>query len=252
MRDLAELQTTMTWAILTGQATALTGEITARGADALRRFRIYRNNTFLSLVRHLKAIFPVTARLGNERFFNYAASEFVRYHPPREPRLSAYGGNFPLFLARFPACRSAPILPAIASLEWGVHAALTAPEEQALPVTALPKDDRCSLRLVLQPSLQLVLSRWPLLPLLNGTHAEAMPLARRTTYTALVRAGDRLRFIDLSSARYIFWRTISGGAALDCAAARAFGRDPMFDLVHEILTLFRAQLVIAISGSHAN
>ena len=252
MRDLAELQTAMTRAILTGEVAALRNEITTPGADAIRRFGIYRNNTFLSLVRHLKAIFPVTARLADERFFSYAASEFVRAHPPREPRLSVYGSGFPLFLARFPACRTAPILPAIASLEWAVHAALTAPEERPLPATALARENRFSLRFVLQPSLQLVLSRWPLLPLLNGTHTEIMPLARRTTYTAVVRAGDHIRFFDLSSARYVFWRTISYGAALDYAAARALARDPMFDLVHEILTLFRAHLVIATDNSHAN
>jgi hypothetical protein len=108
------------------------------------------------------------------------------------------------------------------------------------------------LRLALQPSLQLVLSRWPILPLFQGSHPEGVPLARRTTYTAVVRAGDSIRFMDLSSARYVFWRMISRGAELDYAAARALARDPMFDLVHEILTLFRADLVIATDHSHAH
>src|SRR5687768_12723911 len=57
MRDLAELQTAMTHAIFGGDATTLTDEISAPGADALRRFGIYCNNMFLSLVRHLKAVF---------------------------------------------------------------------------------------------------------------------------------------------------------------------------------------------------
>lgn len=251
MRNLAQLQTAMTQAILSGEAAPLAGEITASSADALRRFGIYRNNTFLSLVRHLKAVFPVTARLGDERFFSYAANEFVRSHPPREPRLSAYGSSFPLFLARFPACRTAPILPALASLEWAVHAALTAPEERALLPTALAEVGRSSLRLVLQPSLQLVLSRWPLLPLLQGTHPETVPLARRTTYTAVMCSGENVRFMDLSSARYVFWRSIGVGSEIDHAAARGLARDPQFNLVHEILTLFGAGLVIAIDDSHA-
>lgn len=252
MRSLAELQTAMTQAILGGDAAALTGEITAPAADAVRRFGIYRNNTFLSLVRHLKAIFPVTARLSDERFFSYAAFEFIRSRPPKEPRLSVYGSDFPLFLARFPACSAAPVLPALASLEWAVHAALTTPEERALPATVLAEVDRSCLRLALQPSLQLVLSRWPLLPVFQGSHPEAVPLARQITYTAVVRAGDSIRFLDLSSARYAFWRMISRGSDLDYAAARALARDPMFDLVHEILTLFRANLVIATDNSHAH
>jgi hypothetical protein len=252
MRSLAELQTVMTQAILRGDAAPLKGEITAPAADAVRRFGIYRNNTFLSLVRHLKAVFPVTAQLSDERFFSYAAFEFIRLHPPKEPRLPIYGSDFPLFLARFPACRAAPILPALASLEWAVHAALTAPEERALPPTILAEMGRSSVRLALQPSLQLVLSRWPLLPLIQGAHPEGVPLARRTTYTAVVRAGDNIRFIDLSPARYVFWRMVNRGAELDYAAARALARDPMFDLVHEIFTLFRANLVIAADHSHAH
>jgi len=249
MRSLAELQTAMSKAIISGDAAPLAGEITAPAADALRRFGIYRNNTFLSLIRHLKAVFPVTARLSDERFFSYAAFEFVRSHPPQEPRLSAYGKGLPLFLSKFPACRAAPVVPAIASLEWAIHAALTAPEERALPPTALAGMRRSSVRLVLQPSLQLVFSRWPLLPLLQGTHPEAAPLARRSTYTAVLRAGDRICFMDLSSARYVFWRSIARGDQLDYAAGRALARDPKFNLVDEILTLFRADLVISFDGS---
>jgi Putative DNA-binding domain len=250
MRDLAALQSAMTQAILQGDPASLASELTAPPADALRRFNIYRNNTFLSLARHLKAVFPLTARLGGEKFFTYVAFEFIRSSPPHEPRLCAYGGGFPFFLARFPACRDSPILPAIASLERAIHAALTAPEEQALPATALADIGCSSLRLVLQPSLRFVLSRWPLLPLLRETHPESTPLARRTTYTAVQRAGDSIRFFDLSSARYIFWRCLSHGAELDHAAGRALARDPVFNLVDEILALFRVGLVIATDDPH--
>jgi hypothetical protein len=251
MRDLAELQTSMAQAILSGDAAPLATELTAPKADAVRRFAIFRNNTFLSLTRHLKTVFPVTARLGDERFFNYAAYEFVRSHPPREPRLSSYGGAFPRFLANFPPCRSAPILPEMASLEWAVHAALTAAERKPLAPSVLAGENSSNLRFVLQPSLHFALSRWSLLPLWQGTHPEDRPLDRRLGRTAIFRNGDRIRFVELSSARFAFWRGIARGAQLESAAARALARDPMFDLVKEILALFRAGLVVAAGDSHA-
>jgi hypothetical protein len=251
MRDLAELQTSMAQAILSGDAAPLAAELTAPKADAVRRFAIFRNNTFLSLTRHLKTVFPVTARLGDERFFNYAAYEFVRSHPPREPRLSSYGSAFPRFLANFPACRSAPILPEMASLEWAVHAALTAAERKPLAPSVLAGENSSNLRFVLQPSLHFALSRWSLLPLWQGTHPEDRPLDRRLGRTAIFRNGDRIRFVELSSARFAFWRGIARGAQLESAAARALARDPMFDLVKEILALFRAGLVVAAGDSHA-
>jgi hypothetical protein len=254
MRDLAELQTSMTQALLSGDARPLAAELIAPSADAVRRFAIFRNNTFLSLTRHLKAVFPVTARLGDERFFSYAAFEFVRAHPPREPRLSTYGSAFPRFLANFPACRSAPILPEVASFEWAVHAALTAAENAALAPSLLAGlgPSSSNLRLVLQPSLHFAVSRWVLLPLWQATHPEDRPLFRRVTRTAIFRAGDRIRFIELSSARFGFWHSIARGAQLEYAAARALARDPMFDLVNEILTLFRTGLVVATDDTHAH
>ena len=254
MRNLAELQTSMTQAVLSGDATPLAAEITAPNADAVRRFAIFRNNTFLSLTRHLKAVFPVTARLGDERFFSYAAFEFVRSHPPREPRLSSYGSTFPRFLANFPACSAAPILPEMASLEWAVHAALTKAEQSPLAPSVLAELDpsASNLSFVLQPSLHFAVSRWPLLPLWQAAHPEDRPLARRISRTAIFRKGDRIRFVELSSARFGFWRGIARGAQLEYAAARALARDPMFDLVNEILTLFRAGLVVATDDSHAN
>ena len=252
MRDLAELQSAMTEAVLSGDAASLAGELTLPSADSVRRFAIFRNNTFLSLTRHLAAVFPVTARVGDERFFRYAAFEFVKAYPPREPLLSSYGSALPRFLAKFPACRSGPILPEMASLEWAVHSALTAAENSPLAPCVLAKlgHSAPNLRLMLQPSLHFTVSRWPLLPLWQGTHAEDRLLDRRITRTAIFRSGDRVRFAELSSSRFAFWRSLARRKQLECAAARALARDPMFDLVDEILALFRAGLVIAVEDSH--
>jgi hypothetical protein len=255
MRDLAELQASMTEAVLSGNAAPLAGELTIPNADALRRFSIFRNNAFLSLTRHLEAVFPVTARLGDERFFRYAAFEFIKSHPPREPRLSSYGRAFPRFLARFPACRSAPILPEMASLEWAVHSALTAAEQAPLAPSVLAEkhgQNTAGLCLMLQQSLHFAASRWSLLPLWQGTHSENRPLDRRITRIAIFRNSDNVRFAELSSSRFAFWRSLARGEQLECAAARALARDPVFDLAEEILALFRAGLVIAVDDGHAH
>jgi hypothetical protein len=254
MRDLAELQSSMTKAVLGGDAAALAEELTVANADAVRRFSIFRNNSFLSLTRHLEAVYPVTTRLGDERFFRYAAFEFIRSNPPREPRLSTYGGTFPRFLANFPACRSAPILPEMASLEWAVHSALAAAEQVPLAPSVLAELGQCTsnLRLLLQPSLHFAASRWPLLPLWQGTHPEDRPLGRRITRIAVFRNGDRIRVVELSSSLFAFWRSLARREQLERAAARALARDPMFDLVKEILALFRAGLVISLDDSHAH
>jgi hypothetical protein len=55
----------------------------------------------------------------------------------------------------------------------------------------------------------------------------------------------------LSSPRWAFWRSLARGEQFECAAARALARDARFDLVDEILVLFRTGLVIAADDTHA-
>jgi hypothetical protein len=252
MRKLAVLQAEMTAAILNGDGASLAPEITAPGADAMRRLGIYRNNTFLSLSNHLKAVFPVTARIGDERFFAYAAHEFIRSSPPREPRLAVYGSGFAGFLASFPPCRGTQILPEMAALEWAAHSALISREEAPVTAAVLSglAQDSGEIRLVLQPSLRFAVSRWPLLALWQGTNCEA-PLPRKISQVCLVRVGDSIRTFEPPPARFAFWRAIARGAALDRAVARALARDPSFDLINELLTLFGAGLVTGVDHFNA-
>jgi hypothetical protein len=243
MRSLAELQDAMAAAIFKGHAADIEAELVAGGAEPARRFNIYRNNTFLSLTAHLKTLYPVTARLGDERFFAYAAHAFILRKPPREPRLAVYGAEFPRFLALFPASRTTPILSRMAALEWVVHQALIAGEQPPLTIAAIAGGSACRLRLVLQPSLGFTISEWPLLPLWSGSQATDQPIARCTERLAVLRSRDSVRVFTLSPARFAFWRALSRGLALDRAAERAFCRDPQFDLTTELAMLFRAELV---------
>ena len=253
MPSLEELQSEMTNAILEGDVNRIAGELTSPRSDAAARFNIYRNNTFLSLMRHLRSVFPVTARLGDERFFLYAAHQYVRRHPPREARLTVYGSDFAKFLSSFPPARHAPLLAEMAAFEWAVHDALTTAEQPPLAAAALCNFRQGSgqLYLELQPSLRFALSRWPLLSLWKSEgEPDAVPSPRHSRI-ALYRHGDNVRVLELTSASFSFWRTLRRSEALENAAERALARDPQFDLVAEIQALFNAALVTAISSSIA-
>jgi hypothetical protein len=239
MRSLAELQASMTRAILDGTSVDIQSEFTAGRADPVRRYAIYRNNMFLSLTAHLQAIFPVTARTGDQRFFAYAAHQFILRAPPREARLVNYGAEFPQFLSRFPACRHAPILAEMASLEWAIHSALTSAE---LPFLELAEMTESS-TLDLQPSLRLIVSRWPILGLWAHRNEPQRALPRRTCRIAVVRHDDDIRFFELSSARFAFWRSLARRRGIEAAAGRALARDACFNLTDEIFFLLRNRLV---------
>jgi hypothetical protein len=232
----------MTRALLKGDLTDIEDEFDTGEAGSARRFSIYRNNMFLSLTSHLRSIFPVTARLGDDRFFAYAASQFILREPPRESRLIVYGAAFPRFLSGFPACRHVPILGQMARLEWAIHSSLTSAQMPFIEATEIGNAP-IDMRLDLQPSLRFVLSRWPLLGLWAREADRQRPLPRKVSRLAVVRHDDDIRFFELGAARFAFWRGLARHHSIERAACRALARDPLFDLVEEIVFLFRNQLV---------
>ena len=101
MLSLRELQTEFRRAILgQGETSVALRNAVAHDPFAEERLAIYRNNVLASLTAVLRDTFPVVCRLVDERFFAYAAHEFVCWRPPSRPALSEYGAAFPLFLGR--------------------------------------------------------------------------------------------------------------------------------------------------------
>lgn len=252
MANLLALQDIMTTAILGGDSGPIANELLAGQANAAARFNIFRNNTFASLTECLKAVFPVTVRLSDERFFAYAAHEFIARRPPREARLSCYGAEFPKFLAGFEPCKDFPVIAEMATLEWAIAGALNEAEEMPAPISLIREAgiDGGKIGLLLQPNLRFAVARWPLLGVWSDHKKENLvitgPLKRKVSRVAVTRHGDDIQLLELESSRFAFWRALSSGLSIEIAAARALARDPLFDLVSETIALFRSHLVTGI------
>ena len=252
MPDLQTLQNTMADAILGGDLAHIADELDAGPASATGRFNIFRNNTYMSLTECLKTVFPVTVRLSDERFFAYAAHEFISNRPPREARLSNYGAEFPRFLAGFAPCREFPVIAEMAALEWAIAGSLNEAEEPPAHISLIneagPDGGRISLRL--QPNLRFAMARWPLVGVWADHKKEnveiAGPLKRSVSRVAISRHGEDIQLLELEAPRFAFWRTLARGLPIETAAQRALARDPLFDLVHETVALFRSQLVTGV------
>jgi hypothetical protein len=225
----------------------------AKGAfDPLRRFNIYRNNTFASLTATLLAVFPVTAQLMGESYFRYAASIFIRCNPPQEARLVRYGGNFASFLAGFEDLRSMAFIAETARLEWVIAEALDAP---VLPACSLAQFDDGEAETVpelfLQPSLRLVVCRWPALEIWSahqaGGNIEALArLRHRPERIALWRSRETVRFLILDAPHLAFLHALKTRPNLEHAVGRILARTPQFDLATAFGGLFADGLVVRI------
>ena len=256
MSDLQSLQDAMTGAILSGDFSGMAGRFAAGSGDPERRLNIFRSNTYISLTDCLKTVFPVTVRLADQRFFSYAAHEFISSQPPREARLSRYGAGFPRFLAGFAPCRGFPVIAEMAALEWAIAECLHAAQDMPIPVAMLGRPGIANghFGLSLQPNLQFTVSRWPLLDAWVEHHKEQVsikgPLRPRISRLAIFRNGDDIQCLELDAGRFAFWRTLARGRTIEVAAHRALTRDPLFDVLRETKLLFRSSLVTGIITSN--
>lgn len=230
--------------------------LTARaGADPYARLNVYRNNTYSSLMAALTAVFPVTARLVDERYFRYAGHRFISEFPPDEPRLSKFGKLFPRFLREFERLATMPYVAETAALEWEIAIALDMAVSEAVPLTAVTRLDSPELAtLELQPSLHLGLSRWPVFSIW-AAHQEfeepELDFVRRghSERIMLWRSAKNIRLISLGAADFAFMRRIFRRDTIERAALRALAIDPLFDLATALGLLFGHGLVTGITIS---
>ncbi|MBB4272860.1 HvfC/BufC family peptide modification chaperone [Rhizobium mongolense] len=220
--------------------------------DPMRRFNIYRNNTFASLTATLVSVFPVTLSLIGERYFRHVAASFIRFGPPSEARLVRYGSDFADFLGRLDDLKSLPFIADTARLEWLIAEALDAAVLTPATMAELQRGgEDTTPELVLQPSLRLVFCRWPALDIWSAHQASGdlellRDIKRQPQRIALWRNRDSVRFLRVNGAYYTFLRTLKNGRGLEPAVMKAANRMPDFDLVASLGGLFAEGLITRI------
>ncbi len=206
------------------------------------RLRVYRHHFQLSLTQALVAVYPVVARIVDERFFAWLAHEFVGSNPPRDPRLSRYGASFAAFIEQFAAANHVPYLPDVARLEWALHESLHAPDEALLAPSAsrLPEDPG-NLRLSFLRSVRYVESVWPIATFWTWHRDQpevSLVLERRPTHLEIRRTSDAVGFREISPATYRLRSTMAHGGTLGDAANAATSIEPDFNLSLALGELF--------------
>ncbi len=260
MLALRDLQTALRRTLLEediGASDALGAEIADGDFPTRERLAVYRNNIFASLTDALRETFPVTCRLVDERFFSYAAHEFIVSHPPQRPSLAEYGGAFPDFLADFPPCRDLFYLADVARFEWLMNVAAYATDaESASPDCFARADsqDAALLAFTLHPSYGYLSSRWPVDRIWRanqpGACADAViDLASGGVHLEVSRQNGDVVFRALDQATFTFRRTLARRASLGEAIEQAFAIEPDFAVGTAFAALFDEGAVTEITPS---
>jgi hypothetical protein len=248
MLALRELQLAMGRSVLGHDAASLADAIVGDGIAPVSRLQIYRHHYEISLTEALKAIYPAICRLVDERFFAYAAHEYIKAHPPRRPCLHEYGESFADFLASFPPCRALAYLADVARLEWRINASLHAPSEPPLATNAFRHvsiGDYPHLVFRLLPSLGYLESPWPIDRIWSGRE-EAVHLGSGCRLEIRQR-GEEVVFARLDEPEFVMRRALLAGERLERALAAALAADPLFDLAMALRRLLGEELVTGFS-----
>jgi len=251
---LADLQREFAGAVLDIEAAVPAPLARKDGATPSRRFGVYRNNVYASLIEVLAGRFPVVARLVGEDFFRALACVYIEGEPPRSAVLIRYGLGFPDFVASFAPAASVPYLADVAALEWAWHKAYHAPDTAPLPLAELrgAVDQAEGAVLTLHPSLSVVSSSYPIVSIfeLNAQDGEVPPMRLEAGgEDALVvrpRLDVEVRRLPEGGAPFIL--ALKSGKGIGEACATALCEASGFDLEVNLARLIGSGAIVGIAA----
>ncbi|MCP3969081.1 MAG: DUF2063 domain-containing protein [Rhodobacteraceae bacterium] len=226
------------------------GLVNPDGAQALKRYDVYRNNVAVSLTEALELSFPVIRKLVGEANFKLLAGAFLRRHPPVTPILMLYGEQMPGFLEQFEPVQRLGYLPDVARLELALRLSYHAADVEPLDPVVLqqmPTDRLMAARVALAPAMRLVRSRWPVHSIwrFNAEDGAGKPSAQGENVLVIRPGYDPVAatlppgggsFVDA------LMRAERFGTALDSAIAAA----PGFDLTETLGMLLNGGALIGL------
>jgi hypothetical protein len=220
-------------------------------ANPSKRFAVYRNNVFVSLVEALKARFPAVQNAVGAAFFEALARDYAGSNPPTSPLMMQYGESFPAYIEGFAPLAEYSWISDLARLECAItksyHAADTEPLGPVAFTTILP-EALSRLRVALHPAAHLIQSRFPIVRLwqMNSGQAEITPLDDHPAETALIHRPQLTVSVKaISPAGGSFLYALSERHTLAEAADIGAAEDSAFDLIAHLHLLIAEGLVTA-------
>ncbi|OYU65708.1 MAG: hypothetical protein CFE45_44120, partial [Burkholderiales bacterium PBB5] len=121
-------------------------------AQQARGWRAYQANAAATAERALAAAYPTVQQLLGPDSFAALARALWRTHPSAEGDLAAWGDALPGYLAESTSLASEPYLADMARLDWALHRADLAPDDDAAAtgLQQLASDDPANLYLHLR------------------------------------------------------------------------------------------------------
>ena len=216
------------------------------GAQASKRFNIYRNNVVSSLIEALVTAFPALYRQVGDNFFRSMAGIYVRKHPPKSPLMMFYGEDMPAFLETFEPVAKYPYFSDLARLELARRHAYHAADATPISPDALAVAPEALMqsRLTFAPAVQIINSAYALGSIWHHTmESGPKPQPSRAEDILITRPGFDPVVTILPAGAAAFLRALQNGATFSAALMGA----PDIDLTKTLGILLTGEAITNIS-----
>jgi hypothetical protein len=204
--------------------------------DNSQRLQIYKDNVLINLSQNLKVKYEAICKLVDERFFKYAASEYIKTNRPTSGNIDEYGENFADFLRDFKPTSDLKYLPDIARLEWALHTAYFAADANKIDAVALSQvnpEKLGELKFSLHPSAKIIVSNFPIDKIYRMTMEntnENIDITAGGENILVVRPEYKIEMIIIDNAETVFLDALQNGWNLFQAFEVAESKDKTFDV----------------------
>ena len=199
----------------------------AAGQHAETGLRVYRANAHALAERALAAVFPTLQSLLGREDFKHLAREHWRGHPPQRGDIGEWGEGLAAWLELHAGLQDWPYLADCARLDWLRHVCERAEDSalDAVSLNLLQSHDPGLLKLVLQPGMAVLSSRWPIATLFEAHRLPERGFAvareaiaeRRAEAVLVVRQGWRAEVLPLEATSYAWFAACLRGESLQQA-----------------------------------
>lgn len=198
------------------------------------RLAVYHRTALAARVGALAATYPVLRRLVGEAFFGEAARVHAAATPSASGDLHDYGARFPGFLASYEPAAALEYLADVARLEWAVHEAQHAADDERMDFAALGEvapGELARVRIGLRPCVRLVESEHPILSIWHANQPDRDGVPDRTEGGQRVvvrRSGHDVQPVEADAASWALLEVFSRAGTLgDGVDALAPGPDSL-------------------------
>jgi Putative DNA-binding domain len=162
-------------ALLRYQADTTNDDLELAGSAAAHKLgvAVYRANAAALATRALGAAYPTVALLVGTASFAAMARAFWLAHPPQRGDLAWWGEALPAFIANDRQLDGEPYLADVARLEWAVHRAGLASDDDAsiTGLSLLGDAEPAHLQVRLRTGTAIVVSAFPIVEIWRAHHA---------------------------------------------------------------------------------